>query len=142
MEVGAIRLETKRTLELVKFVEACEIAPLSYDGPHYVLTDDLAEDACRVIRDALRKSEKVGLGQLTMRGREYLCAVRPCGDGLLLQTQHYADEIGQTDPLFSSIEDETADEDLLSVAEELISGRRNPSTPKRSRTVAMRPCAT
>ena len=28
-----------------------------------------------------------------MRGREHLCAVRPCGDGLLMETLYYADEV-------------------------------------------------
>lgn len=130
-EIDAIRLETKKTLELVQFVGTCEISPLYYDRPYYVVpTDDLAEDAYRVVRDALRKSEMVGLGQLTMRGREYLCAIRPCGDGLLLETLHYADEIRQADPLFSAIEDEEADEDLLSVAEELIERKAKPFEPE------------
>lgn len=123
-EVDAIRLETKKTLELVQFVGICEIPPLYYDRPYYVVpADDLAEDAYRVVRDALRQSEKVGLGQLTMRGKEYLCALRPCGDGLLLETLHYADEIKEAEPLFSSVEDETSDDELLSVATELI-GRK------------------
>lgn len=62
-EVDAIRLETKKTLELVQFVGTCEVSPLYYDRPYYVVpTDDLAEDAYRVVRDALRKSEMVGLG--------------------------------------------------------------------------------
>jgi DNA end-binding protein Ku len=120
-EIDEIRLETKKTLELVQFVGACEIAPLWYDRPYYVVpTDDLAEEAYRVVRDALRKAEKIGLGQLTMRGREYLCAIRPCGDGLLLETLHYADEVREAEPLFSGVEDDPADKELLSVATQLI----------------------
>jgi DNA end-binding protein Ku len=126
-EINEIKLETKKTLELVQFVGACEIEPLWYDRPYYVVpTDELAEDAYRVVRDALRRAEKVGLGQLTMRGREYLCALRPCGDGLLLETLHYADEIRQADPLFSGIEDDPADEDLLGVATQLIDRKTAP----------------
>jgi len=126
-EIEAIRLETKKTLELVQFVGSCEIPPLYYDKPYYIVpTDDLAEDAYRVVRDALRQSEKVGLGQLTMRGKEYLCAIRPCGDGLLLETLHYADEIREAEPLFSGIEDDPADKELLSVATELIERKTKP----------------
>lgn len=126
-DIDAIRLETKKTLELVQFVGACEIAPLYFNKPHYVVpTDDLAEDAYRVVRDALRQSERVGLGQLTMRGKEYLCAIRPCGDGLLMETLHYADEIKNADPLFSEIADEAADDDLLAVASELIDRKTAP----------------
>lgn len=126
-EIDAIRLETKKTLELVQFVGACEIPPLYFDRPYYVVpSDELAEDAYRVVRDALRREEKVGLGQLTMRGKEHLCAIKPCGDGLLLETLFYADEIKEAEPLFSTIEDDTADDDLLAVATELIGRKTAP----------------
>ena len=126
-DIDAIKLETKKTLELVQFVDSCEIPPLYFDRPYYVVpTDDLAEDAYRVVRDALRQSEKVGLGQLTMRGKEHLCALKPCGDGILLETLHYGDEIKNADPLFSDIQDDKADEELLSVAQELIDRKSGP----------------
>ncbi len=129
-EVEEIKLETKKTLELVQFVEADEIAPLWYDAPYYVVpTDELAQDAYRVVRDALRASKKVGLGQLTMRGKEYLCAIRPCGDGLLLETLRYEDEIRNAEPLFSQIEDDPADEELLEVATQLIERKTAPFDP-------------
>ncbi|GLQ37404.1 non-homologous end joining protein Ku [Rhizobium albus] len=130
-EIEAVKLETRKTLELVQFVGACEIPPLYYDKPYYVVpTDELAEDAYRVVRDALRQSEKVGLGQLAMRGHEYLCAIRPCGDGLLLETLHYADEIRKADPLFSEISGEGADEELLEVATALIDRKTAKFDPK------------
>ncbi|WP_118135521.1 Ku protein [Oceanicella sp. SM1341] len=126
-EIDAIRLETKKTFELVQFVDQCEIPPLYYDKPYYVVpTDSLAEDAYRVVRDALRAAGKSGLGQLTMRGKEYLCAVRPCGDGLLMETLHYADELRDADPLFRDIEDAEAEEELLSVATQLIERKSAP----------------
>ena len=126
-EVDAIRLETKKTLELVQFVGACEIPPLYFDKPYYVIpTDELAEDAYRVVRDALRAAEKVGLGQLTMRGREYLCAIKPCGDGLLLETLYYADEIKTADPLFQEMSGDPADPELLDVATQLITRKTAP----------------
>ena len=126
-DIDAIKLETKKTLELVQFVDSCEIPPLYFDRPYYVVpTDDLAEDAYRVVRDALRQSEKVGLGQLTMRGKEHLCALKPCGDGILLETLHYGDEIKNADPVFSDIQDDKADKELLSVAQELIDRKSGP----------------
>ncbi len=120
-EVEQIRLETRKTLELIQFVDIAEIPPLYYDKPYYVVpTDALAQDAYRVVRDALRQSKRVGLGQLTMRGKEYLCAVKPCGDGLLLETLVYQDELNKPDPLFASIAEDAVDADLLEVAHALI----------------------
>lgn len=126
-EIDAIKLETKKTLDLAQFVDIAEIAPIWYDAPYYVVpTDELAEDAYRVVRDALRKTGKAGLGQLTMRGKEYLCAVRPCGDGLLMETLRYEAEVRDAEPLFSSIQDDETDEELLEVATQLIDKKTAP----------------
>jgi DNA end-binding protein Ku len=126
-EIDAIRLETKKTLELVQFVDVSEIPPIYFDKPYFLSpTDELAEDAFRVVRDALRQTGKAGIGQLAMRGREYLVAVRPCANGLLLETLHYEEEIRKTDPFFSSISKKSAEKDLLEVAKELISKKTAP----------------
>lgn len=120
-ELDAVKLETRKTLELVQFVDEDEIPPLYFDTPYFLVpADELAEDAFRVIRDALRQSKKLGLGQLAMRGQEYLVAVRPCGKGMLLETLHYADEIRKGDTFFHDIPASKADSDLLEVAKALI----------------------
>lgn len=126
-EIEGVRLETKKTLELVQFVESSDIPPLYFDKPYYVVPqDDLAEDAFRVVRDALRQTKKTGLGQLAMRGKEYLVALRPCGRGLLLETLHYADEIQKADTIFEDLSEAEAEEDLLAVATELIKRKTGP----------------
>jgi DNA end-binding protein Ku len=126
-DIEAVKLETRRTFELTQFVGACEIEPIYFDKPYFVVPqDDLAEEAFRVLRDALRKTQMIGLGQLAMRGNEYLAALKPCGSGLILETLHYADEIRKADPFFTEISDKKADSDLLSVAEELIKKKASP----------------
>ena len=126
-DIDAVRLETKKTFDLTQFVGSCEIEPLYFDKPYFVVPqDELAEDAFRVIRDALRETQMVGLGQLAMRGKEYLAALKPCGKGLLLETLHYEEEIRKADPYFAAISDEKADDDLLAVAEQLIKRKAAP----------------
>ena len=126
-EIDAVKLETRKTLELTQFVGACEIDPIYYDKSYFVVpTDELAEDAFRVIRDALRKTERVGLGQLSMRGKEYLAAIKPSGTGLMLETLHYEDEIRKADPFFSQISGKKAEADLLEVATALIEKKTAP----------------
>ena len=126
-EIAEVKLESKKTFELVQFVEACEIPPLYFDKPYYLVpADDLAQDAYRVVRDALRQTSRVGIGQITLRGQEHLAAVKPCGDGLLLETLHYADEIRNADPVFAAIKDEAVSEDLLDVATALIEKKTAP----------------
>lgn len=126
-EIDAIKLETKKTLELVQFVDVGDIPPIYYDKPYFLApVDELAEDAFRVVRDALKQTGKAGIGQLAMRGQEYLVAVRPCSRGLLLETLHYEDEIRKTDPFFSSISEKPAEKDLLDVAKQLIDKKSGP----------------
>jgi DNA end-binding protein Ku len=126
-EIEDVKIETKKTLELVQFVDTCSIPPLYFDKPYYVVPqDELAEDAFRVVRDALRQTKKTGLGQLSLRGKEYLVALRPCGTGLLLETLHYEDEIRKSDTIFSDISDAETDGDLLDVATQLIEKKTAP----------------
>ena len=130
-ELDAVKLETKKTLDLVQFVDDGEIPPLYYDAAYYIApADELAEDAFRVVRDAMRKSRRVGLGQLALRGKEYLVAIRPCGKGMLLETLHYEDEIKKSDSFFSEIPAKSADEDLLAVATALIDKKTDRFDPK------------
>ncbi len=126
-EISAVKLETRKTLELTQFVGACEIDPIYYDKSYFVVpSDELAEDAFRVIRDALRKSEKVGLGQLALRGKEYLVALKPTGTGIMLETLHYEDEIRKADPFFATISAKKADPEMLEVATALIDKKSAP----------------
>ncbi len=126
-ELDAVKLDTRRTLELTQFVGACEIDPIYYDKSYFMApADELAEDAFRVIRDALRESEKVGLGQLALRGKEYLVALKATGTGMLLETLHYENEIRKADPFFAGISSKKADPELLDVAVALIRKKTAP----------------
>jgi DNA end-binding protein Ku len=126
-DIEAVKLETKKTFDLTQFVGASDIEPLYFDKPYFVVPqDELAEEAFRVVRDALRDSGKVGLGQLAMRGKEYLAALKPCGKGMLLETLHYEEEIRKADPFFKEISKEKADPELRAVAEQLIERKTAP----------------
>jgi DNA end-binding protein Ku len=120
-ELEAVKLESKKTLELTQFVDAHEIDPLYYERPYYVVpADDLAEEAFIVLREALKASKKVALGQLAMRGREYIVSLKPCGRGILLETLRYSDEVVKAQGYFRDIGDDKPDEELLDLAEALI----------------------
>ena len=126
-EIEAVKIESKRTLELVQFVDACEIDPLYFDKPYYVApADQLAEDAFVVLREALRKTKKVGLGQMSVRGSEKLVAIKPCGKGLLLEILRYEDEVKRGQSFFGGIPDAKPEKDLLDLATTLIEKRSAP----------------
>lgn len=120
-EIEGVKLESKKTLELTQFVDAHEIDPIYFDKPYYVVpADDLAEEAFVVLREALKRSRKIGLGQLAMRGREYVVSIKGCGRGLVMETLRYADEVHKAASYFREIGDAKPDDDLLDLAQTLI----------------------
>jgi len=126
-EIDRLRVEAKRTFELVQFVDHCEIDPIYFDRPYYVTPDgQLAEDAYRVLRDALRRTKKLGIGQLVLRGREYIATLQACGPGLMLETLRFADEIRAAQGVFAPIDATAATGETVDLAEELIRRKTAP----------------
>ena len=130
-EIEAVKLESKKTLELTQFVDQTEIDVLYYEKPYFVVpADDLAEEAFIVLREALRRTKKVGLGQLAMRGREYVVSLKPCGRGMVLETLRYADEVHKAQSYFRDIADAKPDAELLELAESLIDKKTSKFDPQ------------
>ena len=126
-EIEAVKIESRKTLELVQFVDQGEIDPLYFEKPYYVAPkDELAEEAFVVLREALRKAKKVALGQLSVRGSEKLVAIKPCGKGLLLETLRYADEVRAGQSFFDDINEAKPKKELLDLATTLIDQRSAP----------------
>ena len=121
-ELDAIKLESRRTIDLVQFVEQCEIDPRYFEKPYYVVptNEDVALEGFAVIREALHKAGKVGLGQMATRGSDQICAVRACGPGILLETLRYEKEVKDSDEVFSSISNVKVSREMLDLARELI----------------------
>jgi DNA end-binding protein Ku len=120
-EIEGVRLESKKTLELTQFVDSHDIDAIYFEKPYYVVpADDLAEEAFIVLREALRRSRKIGLGQLAMRGREYVVSIKACGRGMVMETLRYADEVNKAASYFREIGDGEPDDELLDLATTLI----------------------
>jgi DNA end-binding protein Ku len=123
-ELAAIKLESTKTLELKQFVETEEIDPRYFERPYYLVpVDEHAVEGYLVIRDALKKSGKLGVGQVTMSGREYLVAVGPLSQGIGMHIMRYADEIRATAQYFGDLPDQKLDSEMVALAGELI-GRK------------------
>ena len=120
-EIESVKLESRKTLDLVQFVDDDGIDPMYFEKPYYVVpADDLAEEAYVVLRDALKAAKKIGIGQLAMRGQEYVVALKPLDRGLVLETLRYADEVNKSSGFFRDIGDHKPDPDLLDMASMLI----------------------
>lgn len=130
-EIAAVRLESRKTIELNLFVDIGDIPVLYAEKPHYVVpADELAQEAYIVLREALRASGRAGIGQVVMRGRESLASLRCCGRGMVLETLRYADEVHAATAYFRDIPDSEADAGLLDLATELIERRAGRFDPQ------------
>jgi DNA end-binding protein Ku len=129
-EIDAVKIESRKTLELVQFVDAGEIDVFYFEKPYYVVpADDLAEEAFVVLREALKETKKVAIGQLSMRGREYLVSLKPCGKGIVLETLRYEDEVRRAQGYFKDIPATKPDKDMLDLAKTLIEQKTSAFDP-------------
>ena len=129
-EFEALKVDSKKTLDMIQFAPAETIDPIYFDKPYYALPDGkLADEPYRVVRDALRKTNTVGLGQITMRGRSYVAAVKAYEDGILVETVHYAEELRGAKGFFDEIPQGKSDPDLVDLAEELINRKKSKFDP-------------
>lgn len=129
-EIDAIKLDSKRTIDLVQFVDAKDIDYRYFERPYYVApADEMAAEGYVVIRDALRKSGKVGLAQVTIAGREWLVAVAPLEDGLVMEMLRYANELRDTSDYFGEVPKVKSDKEMIDLALQLIEKKSGPFNP-------------
>jgi DNA end-binding protein Ku len=98
-EIDAAAGRQSREIELEEFVTAGDIDPVYYNRGYYLGSGEDGQDAYRLLHDALRKADRVGLGRWVFHNREYLAAVRPLEDALALHTMRFADELVDADSL-------------------------------------------
>jgi DNA end-binding protein Ku len=90
----------------------------------------MAMEGYVVIRDALRKTGKIGLGQLTIGGREWLVAVAPLEDGLVMEMLRYANELRDPAEYFDKIPAMKPAKELTDLAVQLINSKSGPFQPE------------
>jgi len=129
-ELDALKLESRRTIDLVKFVDAGDIDPRYFERPYYLGPGDKnSGEGYVVIRDALRKTGKVGLGQMTIGGREWLIAISPLEDGLSMTMLRYADELKDAAPFFDVVPTAKPEKEMVDLAVELINRKSGKFKP-------------
>ena len=123
-EVDAVKLDSKKTIDIAQFVDVAEIDWRYFERPYYILpADEVAAEGYAVIREAMRKTGKAGLAQVTIGGREWLVAVGPLEDGLVMVMLRYGDELRDAGDYFGEIPKIKPDKEMVDLAAELI-GRK------------------
>ena len=131
-EIDAVKLESKKTIDLVQFIDAKDIDYRYFERPYFITpADKLAGEGYVVIRDALRKTNKVGLAQVTIAGREWLVAIAPLEDGLVMEMLRYAEELRKPEDFFDEVPPEKPAKEMVDLAVQLITQKSAPFRPEK-----------
>jgi DNA end-binding protein Ku len=88
-----------QTLEIRDFVPAAQIDVAYFESPYWLEPARAGGKAYQLLREALQRSGRVGIGTFVMRQREHLAALRPADHALMLTTMRFAGEIASPDKL-------------------------------------------
>jgi DNA end-binding protein Ku len=91
-DLAKVRPESTRVINIVQFADASMIDPVYVERPYYLAPDGtVAAEAFAVMRDGM--AGKAAIGKLALYGREYLVAIQPRENGLVMYTLRHASEV-------------------------------------------------
>ncbi|PRY09964.1 DNA end-binding protein Ku [Pontibacter ummariensis] len=91
--------EKNQVIQLNSFVEEEEIDEIYFKKPYYLAPEKGNLTGYGLLRDAMRRTGKVGIATVVMRGKEDLAVIRPVGDALVLQKLRFAEEVKDVEEL-------------------------------------------
>jgi len=129
-EIKNVRLETTRTIDIERFVDAEEIDRLYWNDPYFLTPDgDMAAEAFGVIREAMDGAGKLALARVVMHQRERLMALEPRDLGIVAYTLRNNKEVRDPAEFFDRIPDDKADPKMVAIAEKIIEQLEGPFDP-------------
>lgn len=120
-ELAALKLESRKSIELKQFVSEGEISQQYFERSYYVAPmDAFNTEGFAIVRDAMAAARKVAVGQVTIGGREWLVALKALGKGMLMSTMRYQTELREPDEYFRDIPEVKPTKQAVALAAELI----------------------
>ncbi len=93
-ELAELRPETTRTIDIEAFVDLADVDPIYYENTYWLAPDrENAERPYRLLIAAMEEQQRVGIGTVVMRTKQYLAAIRPLDGALAMSTMRFADEV-------------------------------------------------
>ncbi|MED1739013.1 Ku protein [Bacillus swezeyi] len=82
-----------KSVEIVDFVQLKEIDPIYFNRSYFVGPGENGVKAYTLLREALRKTEKIGIAHMTIRSKKQLAILRVYENCILMESIHYPDEV-------------------------------------------------
>jgi DNA end-binding protein Ku len=114
-----------QTMDVVQFTDKARIDPMYFDKPYYLEPDAKAARAYALLRDALKKTGKVGIARYVLHDREHIGVLEPRGDALVIMQMRYQDELRDPEEINVPSRGEYADKEM-SLALSLIDNLTEP----------------
>lgn len=122
-EVAALRPRSTRTVEISDFVDLAAIDPIYYEKTYWLVpADEAAEKAYGLLAAAMEAEQRVGIGMVVMRTKQYLAAIRPLQGALAMSTMRFADEVVAASDVGGMPERVEPSDKELDLARQIISG--------------------
>ena len=110
--------EAAKTVDIHAFVELGSIAPQYFETPYYLVPGKRGEKAYSLLRETMKKADKAGIATVVIRTKQYLAALVPQDELLILNTLRYADEL--KDPAEMKVPDAKVTSKELDMAMRLV----------------------
>lgn len=85
--------EATQSVDILEFVDLDKINPMYFDKPYYLEPSKQGRHAYALLRQALMAANKVAIARVVIRTKEYIAAVKPSEEALVLELMHWANEI-------------------------------------------------
>jgi len=129
-ELDEVALESTHTIDIETFVDRGEVDEIYLDESFYIVpNDEVAYEAFAVIREAMKKTNMVGLGRVVMHRRERLLMLQPRGKGLAATALRYKPEVRKEDAYFDEIPTVKVPIDMLQLAEHILEQKKGHFDP-------------
>jgi len=129
-ELDEVALESTHTIDIETFVDRGEVDEIYLDESFYIVpNDEVAYEAFAVIREAMKKTNMVGLGRVVMHRRERLLMLQPRGKGLAATALRYKPEVRKEDAYFDEIPTVKVPTDMLQLAEHILEQKKGHFDP-------------
>ena len=129
-ELDAVALESTRTINIERFVPADSIGWIWYEKPHYLFpADAVGQEAFAVILAAMVETKRVGIARLVLGGRERPVMLQPRGNGIVLWTLHFGDEVRDAADMTSVVDAAKPKQNLVKLIKTLIAARKSDWEP-------------
>jgi len=129
-------VDATQTIDIMAFVDTEEVAPPYFETPYYLAPDKRGDKGYALLRDTLKATNKIAIATVVIRTRQYLAALIPSDDVIVLNTLRYTNELKSAKDLTvpsSNLQASGVSPREIEMAKTLVAEMTEPWKPERYR---------